>query len=611
MNTSVIITAATALIISSFISLTIIVKRKFKLLKSSSHYFLAISDVLSSLMTAIILILNKFESTKPNASQLSNNDLQLQNFIKILEQNNGTMSLDIVETEEFNCNFKTILMHYAIFLIPFANTFISLLSVSFQCNFDVTCVQAKCGEIIDSSLNESEKLITNSSSKRRKALTSFSIASQWIIPIFLTGILNLANWENNDNILRSNEMFCTFTTNFPFDNCYDDFDQGNMLKTIQLNTTDDKNYIEQLTFLEDANNSSPEIDQVVSKIYGIVESVINTSSSITENSQSSYEPEQLSNVVKFMNTKLTESNQSDEQDEINLFEALIKNSTIESTAASYLPIESTTQITIPSSTIPMNNFNNSIKSNQQIYADIIKKISSANKTINVKDKKNYLQYEKRLKKQMYDVDNNLFNSNSTKPSNCIKNQCFISTKFLRIHIFILLIMIYLLPIVLSTILNMRARYICLNILEKLFISSLVDNGIKSSTMNINKSTTPRCFTDNSEDNEKINENIKKILYKETQKVQKLSDIFRKSLILAVALWTPMFLEILMKVFICFDTPKWITNILYLTAISFGTVRNALNLQIIKIHETIYESCKNRNSIQPIRQTISQPSSSKS
>lgn len=583
MNKNVLITGATALIISSLVSLTILLKKRFKLWKSSPHYLLAISDIFSSIMIAIVLLLNKFESVKFNPPHQVAEDLELRNIMKLLEQGNETIKIDKVINDNIDCNYKTILMHYAIFLVPFANAFISLLSVSIQCNFDVGCVEEKCGEVVDYSKSDLEenKLMDNfwkKKKKKRRVLTGFSVASQWVIPILLTGILNLAGLEKSDDVIRSNEVSCMFTVNFPFENCYS-FDQDVINMTQP--TTIDKNYIEELFIQEETTEVNPDVDQVVSKIYEIVGSAMNASNLPMEKSTSFYEPDKLSTVVEFMNTGPTEEGQ---KKDVKLFDELMKNSTIYySTTESLLATELTRQISSPSSTTPMISFNNS----QQIYADIVKRIHGASIKIKVKDKN---KYQKKRSEKYVNLKDNL-----NKSSICMENQCFISTNFLRIHLFFLLILIYLMPIFLSTLLNMRAKYICSNIIEKLA------SHMESSTVKINKPETSNWFSGQQQQNESKNNKLLTI-NEEVEGVNKLSSTFTTSLILAIILWTPVFIEILMKVFLCLDPPDLITNILYLTAISFGIFRNALNLRIIKIQETIYETCKHRNSIHPTTST---------
>lgn len=80
---------------------------------------------------------------------------------------------------------------------------------------------------------------------------------------------------------------------------------------------------------------------------------------------------------------------------------------------------------------------------------------------------------------------------------------------------------------------------------------------------------------------------------------RILDTIRLSLILCVVLWTPVFLGTLLKVYSCTRAPQWFNDVTFLSAISFGVVRNALNMNIIRIQEACGDASTKENRIHPV------------
>lgn len=85
---------------------------------------------------------------------------------------------------------------------------------------------------------------------------------------------------------------------------------------------------------------------------------------------------------------------------------------------------------------------------------------------------------------------------------------------------------------------------------------------------------------------------------QVENVLKLFDMIKMSLLYGILLWTPIFLEILLKVFMLFNIPEWLINITYLSATMFGLLRNIFNLKMIKLQE-INKNIIKANTIYPV------------
>jgi len=222
------------------------------------------------------------------------------------------------------------------------------------------------------------------------------------------------------------------------------------------------------------------------------------------------------------------------------------------------------------------------------------------------------------------------------------NKCLLSMKFLKLHLFVLSFAIYFLPILFSCILQMRGRYMCKNTLMMLkantdlasvLFRSNISSNKKINVVNVNKppSEDPvRLFMNDrkighgsliqqfdtsqepsfTQDNETIrevtdesHESRVKIQNQNTLEIDcmvRILDTIRLSLILCILLWSPMFLEILLRAFLCTQAPQWWNNIAFSSAISFGIIRNILNINIIKIQEACGNVGTKENRVYPIK-----------
>jgi len=222
------------------------------------------------------------------------------------------------------------------------------------------------------------------------------------------------------------------------------------------------------------------------------------------------------------------------------------------------------------------------------------------------------------------------------------NKCLLSMKFLKLHLFALSFAIYFLPILFSCILQMRGRYMCKNTLTMLkanidlasdLFQSNISSNKKINVVNVNKlpsevpvrlsmndrkighgsltqqfdiSQEPSSTQDNERSGEatdECHESRVKIQNQDIFKIDCMVRIFntvRLLLILCVLLWSPMFLETLLRAFSCIRAPQWWNNITFSSAISFSIIRNILNINIIKIQEACSNVSTKENRVYPIK-----------
>jgi len=285
--------------------------------------------------------------------------------------------------------------------------------------------------------------------------------------------------------------------------------------------------------------------------------------------------------------------------------------------------ESTTQKTTDVSLMQ----NATFISNNQIYSEIMKRIQTANvhsaakshnRSVNpLKDGdqpetsnlKNYVAKRKphSIKNLFSNKNDNRYINAETKQSMRITNECLVSTKFLKLQLFVLSFAMYFLAILLSCILQMRGRHMCKNTLAILRTKTdFSSTGVKR--IHCQDSTEEASMPQKSRNRWTDIETIKKDQenYRENESIAleidcmvRILNTIKLSLILCVVLWTPVFLGTLLRVYSCTRAPQWLNDITFLSALSFGIIRNALNINIIRIQEACSDANMKENKIHPV------------
>lgn len=295
--------------------------------------------------------------------------------------------------------------------------------------------------------------------------------------------------------------------------------------------------------------------------------------------------------------------------------------------------------------------NTTFISKNQIYADIIKRIQAASAHLAMRNHYNRSvdrlgeqpirnSYDARMKPNPIedllfsesDFDRDTETENGSMHMN---NECLVSTKFLKLHLFVLFFTIYLLPILLCCILQIRGGHVCKKAVATL--RAKADLASTSSRGNVgpnegskaavaveprskllfanDESTGDQTSIEGLDTMEemkdscggKTNTEVTSKNHTDMQDKSALLEVrymartfktVNASLILCVVLWTPVFLVTLLRVFLCVHAPRWLIDATFLSAIFFGAVRNLFNINIIKIQERCNVGAK-ENRIHPV------------
>lgn len=710
-----------------------------------------------------ILSLNNTMQNQENDNDKNKNN-EFQRFYETFSTiTNGTNFTAMPE-----CNMTNVIMKYGMLFFPFTNSFVSLLIFSIQCNLNLFGFKHRCFKFLESqrcvkdkahdsdnsafksvsqnmnrykaaAMGESSKVQIDSKSKllkqknlsmiercRKKFLQAFNynglkkdnkimvgmfVMGQWIIPILVTGLLYLAEYDIESYIKDIENIQC-FNENMFFDNCENNIKSVNITPDVyseMYSVPFYKDYVNDKDLVRSPNTSNTQVNEIISKVQNVVYSILNNTYNTSYNVDQMhfYNTSELLNITKqlehdkhvnimhnssirnaevnltenvsWSNIKL-ENDTNEHNSEFTLFNSLMINSlknislnennssndiisnntklqpnnteTIFSTETQPLTdkfTEITTQRTAP------------VISNEQIYVELVKRIH--NITSQYASKKHYKNNHQSNRKQpkhnkledsshtsttdqqnvllviktIYQNDNTL----KTMSINTI-DTCFISIQFLKLHLIVLVFVIYFLPILFSAVLQQHGKLNCRIVLNRLKIrndmpannsninfendvTDSVSNNSTDSKEGFRSTQTSECieghmeelgrdysvldqigvhkknsgkkwseYVINEDDRDKIHLNA----IKQVQNILTLFDTIKISLLCGTLLWTPILIEILFKVFVSSHVPGWLLNITYMSGITFGILRNIFNLKMIKLQETDTSIVKT-NSIHPI------------
>ncbi|KAI4482392.1 hypothetical protein M0804_008943 [Polistes exclamans] len=706
MNIITIGIAGYVLLFFNFIILVILIKKKFKCQKVSSFYILSTSNILNSVVTAIVLLINHADMTastnyfykSKRMFNINIKDKYSDTFLQFYDTYNLT---GINYSDLTICNIKNLLMHNAMFLMPFTNAFISLIIFSIQCNLSATFINDKYNnnfqsevkmeenpirmsdninnsehhniEVIDindtSSKNEelikSKDMYKNTTTMKmkemipqffhdtklknisaiNKRIVGMSVLSQWLIPIVTTGILYFADYQNIGIMSQTENIKCMYESPFSFYNCFETNEDtkhnvSHEYSTISIPVYND--YVSNLSSIQlyDLNVTENEI---ISKIYDIMNSALNNTNDLenknllpiennidinntindinkTDLETNSKEWVTVDNLTSYNWSDIFVEHKNDFQIKDERFEEQIKKLLLPWNA-SLIPFNLFDKNKMNKNLSQDNDLNNKknetnslvndrnraeqtlLPTKEQILLDIVSRIknstSIANKKKGIKTKRNGLRYYNietnvsatemtTIVNENYEDVDKLFEITAT----CTMDKCIIPTKFVRLYFIALMFIIYFLPIILSSVLQVRSQFICQNVLSKLKEKNTIRyNTSHNSFLNTeynNKETKHTC------NHFKIYDGI----LKESLQVDKLIRTIKVSLIIGIILWTPIFLQTIFKVFLCINVSTWITDCTFLCAIFNDIVRSIFNLYIVKIEGIPKVFSKKENTVHP-------------
>ncbi|XP_032674008.1 uncharacterized protein LOC116845441 isoform X1 [Odontomachus brunneus] len=600
MHPAILDAAGYTLLLSGFITLATLLREGCKHKKRSPFYILSTSDVFSSIVTAIVLLVSHIEAgvrfsynwqnntddTEVDRTWTIKNDGEYKLLFPRARELNREAARDVDSNVTLTCDAKNVFMQYGILLAPLTNALISLLTFAIQCNLNVACVKRRCADAMRSSMSDARLETKHVEVARRRRATSedqrelasqpsnvvsanivqkimktfrfqtakqddkkpasLLVTSHWLVPFLVTAILCFAGYDDMNTVRRTEETECIFESNFPVS--FHVFSDAEEIVGSGVHATSLGNYY----FIDEKasnklNVSSVEVNEIISKVQNIVKNALSYIRNSTENTKATnlLDVSRLRNMTDYVVTNNTSiesvtgidkaegaqttndtvkriasvynlSSQVDnhtyfnEDPEILLFHDLLKNASEESNWTtpnssdniiltsiqnkndSY---EEDTQTyfakaegdTTPSTANISITQNPTFLSDNQIYADILKRIHAASVYTALKHHRNHSvgRFGSKQPKQnnlesiiarikpnsiadlsKYDhFDHDLDTGTSSSPH--MINECFVSNKFLKLHLFVLSFAIYFLPILLCCILQVRGEHACENTLAML------------------------------------------------------------------------------------------------------------------------------------------------
>lgn len=535
--------AAGALLLSGILCLGLLFKRTPSSRLGSSASVLSISDMSSTLLTSLVLLLHRFYLEPDNA--LVNNDVRLlisPKGSRLLHESSNSSS---TAAEEDDCDFKAVFLQYAVFLVPFANAFVSLLGFSTSCYTGTSRIERRCSllEATSSSairLDDQTNVTVMTEQPKKRSFpagrrlygTGLAILSQWLLPALFSGAFQLAEHRRIELANHTmDELACTLAANFPFENCAEDlFSAPEILNVIDPlgSSSSVHNYVSSEDNLLWPSPNSSETHELVSRIYAIVQTALNDSLIANASRPASQRPQlQHYNISQLLDASALLNSEAQSSGRGRLMKSRV----------------------VDSHRFFINDEEEALSNRLQVYR-------------------------------------------------CAKNRCVVSTRFLQVQLFLFLSLVYFLPILASALLLVASHYKCREIGQKLKDCQ----ARHESTANEDASVKPQepgiSQVQKNEDDAcaRFAEEACELTC-ETERMQSFYQVFKVNVMLAVALWTPFFLQVISKTFFCSNVPGWLMEIAYLATIVFGIFRNALNLTVAKIDAEAEES-KKHNSVHP-------------
>ncbi|KAK1128313.1 hypothetical protein K0M31_002781 [Melipona bicolor] len=505
-----------------------------------------------------------------------------------------------------------------------------------------------------------------------KKITTIFVLSQWIIPILIMGLLYLS--EYNINPTKDMESKKCFIESILFlDDCYNNIKTRNTSQNadIETYTIPDKDYInnkEDVTL----QISNTQVNEIISKIQNLVFSAMNDTSTIFSNT-TSYNTSEFIDITNYLeldtytkdmkqnNNTENELNVINNENNTNLQSNIqVSNYTDnEGSLMNFLKDASKEKIyngEINANTTEKLNFR---RSPAGIIGseDITNNFMNITRKYNIPFMLNELKYNSKQTKELKeskpkeifsDIKTIIYKSDNISKTTQIytMDKCFISIQYLKVHLLMMVFIIYFLPILFSSILQQHGKLNCQIILEKLKaknkilssnsksdltseinkiyfdvpISSKESSTLKQDSQCLNENLHPQKAMDfneldlteiheenfNKKWNESYKDNRHSISFDET-KIQlnqyaintlQLFDNIKMSLLSGILLWTPLFFECLIKVFTVLYIPEWLLTMTYLVGTAFNAIRNVFNLKMIKLQGNNTSATKT-NSIHPI------------
>lgn len=138
-------------------------------------------------------------------------------------------------------------------------------------------------------------------------------------------------------------------------------------------------------------------------------------------------------------------------------------------------------------------------------------------------------------------------------------KCYFSGSFLKRYLFVLLFLCYFIPVVASLVIHVATDK-NLTMIQSLEVKPSVE---PTTTEEINATETA------------CNMHLARMV--------SASNTVKHLITTSTLLWTPTFVETLLRVWFCFNTPSWLTTLLFILGQASTIIRNALNLHLVRSH----------------------------
>ncbi|KAJ4433861.1 mucin-3B-like isoform X2 [Periplaneta americana] len=137
-------------------------------------------------------------------------------------------------------------------------------------------------------------------------------------------------------------------------------------------------------------------------------------------------------------------------------------------------------------------------------------------------------------------------------------KCYFSGSFLKKYLFILLFLCYFVPIAISLV---------------IFVATHKSLNMKETDGKVKPTEEPSTTRQDTTEILSCNMHLAKMI--------SASKTVKQFIITSILLWTPTFIETLLRVWFCVNTPEWLITLLFLLGQTHTIIRNVLNIRLIR------------------------------
>lgn len=310
------------LLLSSVVTLAVLLREGWRRTKKSSFYVLSASDVLSTILTAVALLLNHAEAGvklsygRRNGTAGGTPDrtwtIRDESKYQLLFSRARETEID-ASNATLTCDAGNVLAQYGMLLGPLTNAFVSLLTLAVQCNLHATCLRRRCADATRSATasdarpgsrratdvarreteaSEDERRKSAGGVARRvkrflklralkgsdKRSAGLLVTGHWLLPFLVITTLYAASYSDTGVARRAEDAECLLQGNFPVNDFYVLLNSEDYPKLvgsgIRVTSLENDRFVNEGTSSE-PSSSSREVERIVSKVQDIVKILLN------------------------------------------------------------------------------------------------------------------------------------------------------------------------------------------------------------------------------------------------------------------------------------------------------------------------------------------------